>query len=114
MVLPDAVYPLAPRGERTGDEIPALSLPGAETPHDLEKGWRGGRDEMVWWGCGGSVADLALRVHEGDCVAAIADDELVARFGEGVYGVDGDVSLAAGDGGLEGVDAFRALQIPHL
>ena len=121
VVLPHAIDPLPARGQDAGHKVPALTLAGAEAADNLERSKvttflirgqssKGHRSNSLW----GAQTDLSLCVHERDGVATVADDKLVARFGQRVDGVDGDVSLTAGDGRFEGVGALCRLQVPEL
>lgn len=54
---------------------------------------------------------LALKVHDHDGVATIANDKVFVVFGKAVYVVYGDIGNSQG---FEGVDGFGCFYAPHL
>lgn len=59
-------------------------------------------------------AHLSLYVHERDSVATVTYDKLVIGLGQGVNGVNSDITLTTRNGRLEGVNTLGSLQVPQL
>lgn len=60
------------------------------------------------------MVDLSLHVHDDDRVGAITDDELFDVARQRMNAVYGDVGACKTSQRLEGVEALRTLDVPHL